>query len=192
MITGIIMASGFSKRMKKDKLTLRIDGELVIEKVIKAAKLSRLDEIILVYQKDEIRDIAVKYGIKTIFNSCPENGQSESMKLGIKASDINTKAFMFLVGDQPLLNSQTIDKIIDAFNNNDNEIVVPVYNEEKGSPTLFSSIFRDKLLEVEGDKGGKMIIQEMSDRVKYLPIEDYRVGLDIDTWDEYQRLIKRG
>lgn len=192
MITGIIMASGFSKRMKRDKLTLKIGGELVIEKVIKAAKKSKLDEVILVYQKDEIRDIALKYGIKTVFNSCPEKGQSESMKLGIKASNSNTRAFMFIVGDQPLLNSDTIDVIIDTFNSSDNEIVVPVYKEEKGSPTLFSSKLRDKLLEVEGDKGGRKVMLEMHDRVKYLPIEDYRVGIDIDTLEEYQELVEMG
>ncbi len=190
MITGIIMASGFSRRMNRDKLTLNIDGELAIEKVIKAAKSSRLDEIILVYHKEEIRDIALRYGIKTVFNPCPEKGQSESMKLGIKASDINTEAFMFIVGDQPLLNSHTIDVIIDEFNNDDNEIVVPTYNEEKGSPTIFSARLKDKLLRVEGDKGGRAIIQEMAHRVKYVSIEDHRVGLDIDTWDEYKQLIE--
>ncbi len=186
------MASGFSKRMNKDKLTLSIGEELVIEKVIKAAKESKLDEIILVYQKEQIRDIGIKYNIKTIFNPCPEKGQSESMKLGIKASDLKSRAFMFIVGDQPLLNYKTINLLIDTFNNNDNEIVVPVYREEKGSPTLFSSKLKDKLLEVEGDKGGRKIIQEMPNSVKLLSIEDFRVGLDIDTWDEYQQLIEMG
>lgn len=192
MITGIIMASGFSKRMNKDKLTLSIDGELIIEKVIKAARSSKLDEIILVYQKDQIKEVASKYDIKTVFNPSPEKGQSESMKLGIRASDLNTKAFMFIVGDQPLLNFQTIDIIIDVFNKNNIEIVVPIYNGEKGSPTIFSSNLKDELLKVEGDKGGRKIIQEMLDRVKYVSIEDYKVGLDIDTWDEYQQLIEMG
>ncbi|WIV12547.1 molybdenum cofactor cytidylyltransferase [Proteiniborus sp. MB09-C3] len=190
MITGIIMASGFSKRMNKDKLTLNLGGELVIEKVIKAAKESKLDEIILVYQKEHIKDIAIKYGIKTVFNSCPEKGQSESMKLGIKSSNLNTEAFMFIVGDQPLLNSRTIDMMIDAFNNDNSEILVPMYNNEKGSPTIFSSKLKDKLLEVEGDKGGRKIIEKAPHMVKYISIEDYRVGLDMDTWDEYQQLIE--
>ena len=190
MITGIIMASGFSRRMNKDKLTLNFGGELVIEKVIKAAKKSKLDEIILVYQNEFIRDIGQKNNIKTIFNPSPEKGQSESMKLGIKASNLNTEAFMFIVGDQPLLDSKTINKIIETFNNSDKEIIVPTYNGKKGSPTMFSSKFRNRLLEIEGDRGGRIIIEESPHEVRYVPIDDYKVGLDIDTWDEYQHLVE--
>lgn len=190
MIIGIIMASGFSRRMNKDKLTLNFGGELVIERVIRAAKKSRLDEIILVYQNEVIRDIGQKYCIKTVFNSSPEKGQSESMKLGIRASSLNTEAFMFFVGDQPLLDSKTINKIIEMFKNSDKEIIVPTYNGKKGSPTIFSSKFRDKLLKVEGDKGGRKIIEENTCEVGYVTIDDYKVGLDIDTWDEYQHLVE--
>lgn len=190
MITGIIMASGFSKRMNKDKLTLNFGGKLVIERVVEAAKESMLDEIILVYQKEHIRDIAQGYGIKAVFNSSPEKGQSESMKLGIKASNLNTNAYMFIVGDQPLLNSKTIDKLIDAFNKNNDEILVPIYSGEKGSPTIFSSTLKGKLLEIEGDKGGRKIIEDMPNKAGYVNIEDFRVGLDIDTWEEYQQLVE--
>lgn len=190
MITGIIMASGFSKRMNKDKLTLSFGGELVIEKVIKAAKNSMLDELILVYQNELIRDIGQKHGIKTVFNPCPEKGQSESMKLGIRSSSLDTEAFMFIVGDQPLLDSKTINIIIEMFKSSDKEIIVPSYIGKKGSPTLFSSKFKDKLLEVEGDRGGRNIIEDNPTKVGYVTIDDYKVGLDIDTWDEYQHLVK--
>ncbi|MFA5523829.1 MAG: molybdenum cofactor cytidylyltransferase [Tissierellales bacterium] len=190
MITGIIMASGFSKRMNKDKLTLNLGGMPVIERVIKAAKQSILDEIIIVYQKDSIRNIAQGYCIKTVFNSSPEKGQSESMKLGIKASKPNTDAYMFIVGDQPLLNSKTINTLINIFSKNHSEILVPIYNGEKGSPTIFSSVLKEKLLKTEGDKGGRNIIQSMPGKTKYVNIEDFKVGLDIDTWEEYQQLIE--
>lgn len=190
MITGIIMASGFSRRMNRDKLILNFGGELVIEKVIKATKESKLDEVILVYQNESIRDVGHRYNIKTVFNSSPEKGQSESMKLGIRASNLNTRAFMFIVGDQPLLDFKTINKIIEVFNNSEKKIIVPSYNGKKGSPTIFSSKLRDKLLEVEGDKGGRIIIKENPHEVEYVPIDDYKVGLDIDTWDEYQHLVE--
>ena len=46
MITGIILASGFSRRMKADKLLIDIEGSALIERVIKACVDSRLDDII--------------------------------------------------------------------------------------------------------------------------------------------------
>ncbi len=65
MITGIILASGFSKRMNRDKLLMEIDGVPMVERVIQRAVESRLDEVILVYRVDEVKRIGKKYGIQT-------------------------------------------------------------------------------------------------------------------------------
>ena len=66
MISGIILASGFSKRMEKEKLLLPVGGVALVERVIRAAQASRLDEVILIYQKEEIEKIGRKYGIKAV------------------------------------------------------------------------------------------------------------------------------
>ena len=47
MITGIILASGFSRRMKRDKLLMEIDGIKMAERVIQACNKSSLDDLIL-------------------------------------------------------------------------------------------------------------------------------------------------
>ena len=60
MITGIILASGFSKRMNRDKLLMEIDGVPMVERVIERAVESRLDEVILVYRVDEVKRIGKK------------------------------------------------------------------------------------------------------------------------------------
>ena len=75
MITGIIMASGFSNRMGKDKLLIEINGKKIIEWVIIALKDSNLDEIILVYRTEEIKKIGESYGIKTVLNPNAHLGQ---------------------------------------------------------------------------------------------------------------------
>ena len=57
------MASGFSKRMGHDKLLIKIENIPLIERVIKAANSSLLNETILVYKDDRIRELAEKYNI---------------------------------------------------------------------------------------------------------------------------------
>ena len=65
MITGIILASGFSRRMKgEEKLLLKVDGIPLIERVIRTAQASRVDDLILVYRKDEICAIARRFGVR--------------------------------------------------------------------------------------------------------------------------------
>ncbi|RKD32984.1 molybdenum cofactor cytidylyltransferase [Thermohalobacter berrensis] len=185
MITGIIMASGFSRRMSKDKLLLKIKGVPIIERVIKTAVKSKIDEIILIYRKNEIKKIGQKYGIKTIYNEGAKKGQSQSIKLGVKYSNPNTKGFVFIVGDQPFLSYKTVNRLIDVFLQGKHLIVVPMYREKRGNPVIFSSKLNDKLLNIYGDKGGRDIIKKMENYVEFVNIKDNIEGIDIDKWQEY-------
>jgi len=187
VITGIILASGLSRRMDKEKLLLKVKGIPMVERVIRAAQSSQIDELILIYKRDEIKEIAKKYGIKTVYNQYAHEGQSAAVKLGVKASHPDSDGFMFLVGDQPYLNSSTINKLIDVFKKVKDTIVVPIYSSIRGNPVIFPSTLKDALLRLEGDCGGRRIIESMGDSVKLVTIEKSIEGTDIDTIEEYER-----
>ena len=119
-------------------------------------------------------------------NQNPHAGISESIKLGIKKLK-SCDAYMFFTGDQPELTIETIKKIMDKAGRD--KIIVPRYNRKNGSPVLFGADFRDELLSLEGDTGGKQIIKRYVNNVEYLDIENPREGFDIDTKEEYESLI---
>lgn len=188
MVTGVIMASGFSSRMKADKLLLKINEITLIERVIAASSQSKLKDIVLVYRRDEVRDIADKYGIKAIKNNNADRGQSESIKLGLSNLSSDSKGIMFIVSDQPFLDSDTIDKIINEFEKNSESIIIPKYNNKKGNPTIFPTYLKDDFYMLEGDVGGKALIDKNPKLVKYVDIENYIAGIDMDTKEEYEKL----
>ena len=188
MISGIILASGFSKRMKQEKLLLPMGGIALVELVIRAARASRLDEVILVYQKKEIEKIGREYGIKAVHNPRADEGQSAAIKLGIHTAHPETDAFMFMVGDQPFLNPSTINILIDTFQQDPHSIIVPVYNGIRGNPVLFPSGMKELLLALDGDRGGRVLIEKMSDRVNLVSIAEEMPGTDIDTEEDYRRI----
>ena len=189
MVTGIIMASGFSNRMGKNKLLMEIQGEKVIDRVIKACKNSLLDEIILVYRLDEIKEIGLSHGIKTVYNPDAKKGQSASVIHGVKNSK-EGNGFMFLVADQPFLDSRVINSLIDEYKKDNRMIVIPYYCNKFGMPIIFPPVYKDDLLGVKGDKGGREIIQgnEMVKRIYY---EDAILGIDIDTIQDYDKLRRQ-
>lgn len=180
MIRGIILASGFSRRMKKDKLLMEIDGVKMVEKVIQESRISQLDQVILIYRSEEVRKIGDKYGVKTLYNPNANLGQSAGVRIGVEESD-NADAYMFLMGDQPFINSKLIDKLIYQYRKSSSTIIVPCYNGRNGTPTIFSSIHRDELLNIQGDKGGRDIIKKNPSAVMKVHIDDEQLGLDIDT-----------
>lgn len=187
MISGIIMAAGFSNRMGQDKLLLEIKGKKIIEYVIEAAKKSDLDEVILVYRKKELREIGRNYGIRTVYNPRADLGQSQSVILGVENS--RNKNYMFLVGDQPFTNYKLLNKLIKKFRRNRDKIIIPYYKGKVNMPLIFPGIFKRDLLKVEGDKGGREIIRGNPDSIVGLDIKDKYLVTDIDTRDEYENLV---
>ncbi len=166
MITGIIMASGFSKRMKTNKLTIEIDGVKIIERVIKAALESNLDDIILVYRTE---------------------GQSASVVIGTKNSDLDS-ALMYFVADQPFLTTQVINRLILEYNENEGSIVIPYFKNVFGMPIIFPPRFRQDLQNVLGDRGGREIIYNNPDSVRKVHFKDEILGMDMDKPEDIQAL----
>ena len=188
MITGIILASGFSRRMEDEKLLLKVDGLPMVERVIKTAHVSLLDEIILVYRRDAIKALAIHYRVKTVLNPHAEKGQSEAVKLGVAHVPPGSDGYMFLVGDQPYLTHSTVNKLIDIFNLHRDCIIIPLYNGARGNPVIFPSSFKCELLSLQGDCGGRTVAERMGNMVKLVPIESLLEGADIDTREVYKTI----
>jgi len=187
MITAIILASGFSRRMGRDKLLLKLGDKTIIENTIGIIKKCDFSEIIMVYRDEMVGNIGKRYNIKTIFNDRAEEGMSASVKLGV-ANAVNTDGYMFFTGDQPLLTADTIKGLMSQFYNNKDFIIVPRYNGRPGTPTIFPVSCKEELLRIEGDKGGRSIISKNPEKVIYLDISDENEGIDIDTWEDYERI----
>lgn len=189
-VSGIIMAAGFSRRMGQDKLLLKLnEGLVLVEKVIKEAVSSDLNEIILVYQNQDVQKIGEKYGVKTVFNPEPFKGQSVSVKIGVKASYSKADGYMFLPGDMPFVDNNLINKMLAAFKNSTFPILIPFYNNMPGMPAIFSAALRSELLKLTGDKGGRSIIRKNPQKVKKINIGETFKGIDIDTQEELKKYL---
>jgi molybdenum cofactor cytidylyltransferase len=188
MISGIILASGFSSRMNREKLTLPVGGVPMLERVICAAMASDLDEVLLIYNKEEIRALGEKHGLSLVYNDHPEDGQSAAVKAGVNHANQESDGLMFLVGDQPFVSAATINRLIAAFNADRSRIVVPVYGSRRGNPVIFPSSLKQDLLLLEGDQGGRTIIIRMQTTISLVAIQDEMEAMDVDSVEAYEKL----
>ena len=186
MITGIILASGFSRRMGSDKLLLPVDGIAIVERVMQAADDSLLDDIVVVYQNSVVRKLAERYRIRQVYNPDAALGQSASVKAGVLSALPQPQAYMFLTGDQPRLDAATINLLVATWQERKDNIIVPVYGGRRGSPVVFPSCFREHLLALEGDTGGRAVIEQAPKMVHCIDMPDANAGIDIDTTEEYE------
>jgi molybdenum cofactor cytidylyltransferase len=189
MIIAIILASGYSRRMGKDKLLLKYSGKSMIEHTIETILECGFSEVILVAREEEIIEIGNRNGIKVIKNENAVKGISESIKLGVMYAN-DTEGYMFFMGDQPFLDRDTIKEITAEFREDSGYIIIPRCEGKRGSPVIFPGSFREDFLELEGDVGGKVIINKNLDKVKFLEIQDSTKLFDIDTSENYENILK--
>lgn len=187
MISAIVMASGFSRRMGENKLLMDFNGKTIIENTFKALKKCDFKEVIVVSQYEEVLKIANKYQFKFVLNDNAQIGQSESIKLGIRNSG-KCDGYMFFVGDQPLINNDDVKELINEFERNKEYIVIPRYDNKTGNPVIFPTCLKNNLLSLKNDEKGKKVINEY-DKIKYVNVSKYTL-LDVDTKVDYENLKK--
>lgn len=187
MITAIVMASGLSKRMGRNKLLLEYKNRPIIDYTLRPLKDINFMEVIVVSQYEEVLNLAKEYKFKAVKNNNAILGQSESIKLGIQ----NSKAcdgFMFFVGDQPFVNKDDIKSIIQTFTEDKSYIVIPKFNSKFGNPVIFPYNKKDELMLLKDDEKGKKIIKS-STKIKYIDVKEEML-FDIDTKEDYDRIMR--
>ena len=189
-ISVIVLASGNSKRFKENKLLYKINEKpmylYTVDKLINLKKRCKfIDEVIFVTKYDEIIKNLRDKDIKIVKNENSEFGISQSIKLGISNSKNNF--FMFIVCDQPYILEETIENFLVGFINSKKNLGSVGNKGILLNPTIFSDKYREDLMSLEGDKGGKKIILNNLDDLYVFEVEDERELIDID----YKEQLKR-
>lgn len=189
-ISAIVMASGLSERMKENKLHMKINNKKIYQYILETIKVcSCFQQVIVVSNDEEILNNSRNSRFKTIFNGKSHLGQSMSIRLGVENSQ-GSDGYMFFVADQPFIKKSTIELLCSTFNDNPGKIIIPSYNGINGNPVIFPVGLKQQLLKIEGDKGGKTVITKNSDKIIKLYIETNDEYFDIDTKDDYDKVIK--
>ncbi len=190
MITAIILAAGFSSRMKTNKLALQYGPTTVLNHVILEIVKSKVDEIIVVTSKDENIE-----GVISVVNPDPGKGMTSSIKIGVNAASENSQGYMICLADMVKLTSEDYtllaEKFDKAYSKNSSCILLPRYNNEKGNPVIFSSEYKSEILHHEDPEGCKGIIKQHHDQIVWVDMNNDAVLVDMDTPEDYDRLSQK-
>ena len=177
-IAVILEAAGDSKRFGSNKLLhIMDDGRPMIASILDAVRPIDVYKKILVTQYDEVAKLASGFDI--VMNDRPDLGISRSMKLGLMSAG-NADAYMFCVCDQPGLTTATIEKLIDAYKKGTAGIVSLAWQGKMRNPKIFSSLYREELMKLEGDTGGRQIIDAHKKDLLLVEAESEDEVKDID------------
>jgi molybdenum cofactor cytidylyltransferase len=149
MISCILLSAGKSERFGSPKALASISGNTVIQHIQNTLLQSSCDEIIIVlgaYFKEVQPSIFIHSRIRVVYNKDYNFGQTSSVQAGWRETNSSSKGVMFLPVDCPLVQASSIDKIIEGFNKNEPDILIPAYQGKNGHPPIFHQRLRSKIL----------------------------------------------
>lgn len=180
--------------MGQPKQLLPFEGEPLVRRVARRALASRLAEVIVVvgHMAEAVRQALKGLDVRVVENPAYRQGQSTSVIAGLKALAPQADAALFLMADQPFLDTPLIDRILATYEKTGGPIIVPVFEGRRGSPVLFDRSFFDELRQITGDEGGRQVLRRHPQAVVDVPLDSERPLWDIDTPEAYQRLCTQG
>ena len=194
---GIVLAAGTSIRFGSLKPLFKLGNGTILSMVIDAAVKSDLDRIILVlgYRSDEIITNIGHHlhdpRLRTVINPRYQDGMSSSIQCGLNEIMDEFPSVMIIMGDHPLLDSATINILLDRFRASDKDICMPAYKGNRGLPVCFGKRFFTDLMDITGDIGARKIIQKNPEHVLTVEIENPDCFLDVDTKSDLAALLSR-
>ncbi len=191
MVSAILLAAGKAERMGKPKLFLPLGGKPVLQWVLESVLATRVREVICV-----VRDLAaVRANVSVaddrlvwLVNDRADSGQSSSVITGLWGVDGTSEGALFVVGDQPLLSSALLEAVIQRFESVSAPIVAPSFQGEIRNPVIFRRNLFPELLQLDGDRGGKAVIEKHREEVELIYWNDEVPFLDIDDQNDYERV----
>lgn len=176
-ISLVLLAAGNSKRFGGNKLLASFQGKPMITHLFDTVNKLSVDQIIVITQANEVRNIAQSYGFEVYINQHSKMGISSSIQLGL--SHVIGDAAIFMVCDQPMISEQTLNKLITHAD--DTHILRVSYNNQKGNPALFPKSLYGELMLLNKDEGGKAVIRNHPDLVIDIPAGSRNELIDFDT-----------
>lgn len=188
---GLILASGLSQRLPgANKLLLPLGGETVIFRTAEAYVGAGLDPVVVVvgYQAELVAAALHDLPVRTVHNPDFRQGQSRALGRGIAALPDDAQAAVIGVGDQPLLRATVIESLLAAHRATGAPLVVPRYAGRRGNPILAARPLFAELSAVQGDQGGRPVLQRHRAEIAWVEVADVAPGHDLDTRADYDRL----
>lgn len=190
--TGIIiLAAGNSSRLGRAKQLLDFEGEKLLQIAIDMAEdsLSNANMVVLGAYEDEIKKSIDFQTCEMIINENWSAGLSSSMKVGLSAMIINhaVDQILIMLSDQPFVNKELLDLIINAQLESGKGIVACRYGDTLGVPVLYTKKFFEELMQLKEKEGAKKVIFNHLDDCEIIDFDQGKI--DIDTQEDYDDLL---
>ncbi len=194
MIPAIVLAAGRSSRMGRPKATLTLGADTFLTRIVRTFLDAGVDDVVAVvgHEAAAIVESFAATGLpaRFVLNRQYDRGQLSSLVTGLGVVDRpGVAAVLVTLVDVPLFSAATVRAVITRYREKHAPIVRPTSGTRHGHPLLIDRSIFDELRSADPDRGAKAIVRAHATADGDLPIADEGAFIDIDTPDEYERVI---
>jgi molybdenum cofactor cytidylyltransferase len=196
-IAAVVLAAGGSSRLDSDLpkqvLPWQPGDTLVGRATDIALQAATLNEVIVVtgHGAQQVQAALGDRPVRIVNNPDWQAGQSSSVAAGLRALAPDVSAAVFILADQPTVQPATIDLLVARHRQTLIPLVAPLYaGGERGNPVLFDRSTFPELLALQGDTGGRPLIQRYGAQVELVAI-DAPAPQGIETMIDYHAMRER-
>ncbi len=182
-IGAIILAAGFSNRFGSIKLCAELDnGATVFSQTL--ARIRTAVPNYKVITRPELADLLSPFETELNIFQDAEKGMGATLAHAISLIE-SWDGCLVCLADMPFIAVETYKSLASQLG--DNNIVIPVHNQQPGNPVGFGKKYFPELLQLSGDSGGRPVVQAHQADVLRLETEDAAILYDIDTPDDLEK-----
>jgi len=191
-VTAIILGAGQSSRMGRPKLLLPFGDSTMIGTVINHVLASSVEKTIVVLGSnfDSHQEVIKDYPVEIVNNSRYHEGMFSSVKCGLEAVPETSDAVMVLLGDQPMIQAEEMDQLIESYRDSEKEIAIATHGNKRGHPILFGRKFISEITGYPGEASLRDLLQKHPSEILEIKTGSDRILRDIDTENDYQFELK--
>lgn len=188
----VVLAAGGARRFGSNKLLAVVSGKPIYKYMLKKLEGFSSCSRYIVTGYQEIADDARKMGVQCVENKEFEKGISLSLSLGLKQclkDNPDVQGVLFTVCDQPNLTFTTMWSLLQQAMFHPGKIICAGHGQTIGNPVLWDKKYFSELLELEGDVGGKSLLNKHKSET--IMVETQRIELhDIDRREELHDFVE--
>lgn len=194
MIPGLVLAAGRSSRMGRAKATLPLGPDTFLSRIVRTYLDAGVDDVIVVvgHGAEAVVQSFATSGLPARFvvNREYDRGQLSSLVAGLGVVDRpGVSAVLVTLVDVPLFSAATVQAVVERYRQSGAPIVRPTSGDRHGHPLLIDRSIFDELRAADPDRGSKPIVRAHASAAGDLPIADEGAFIDIDTAEEYERVL---
>ena len=191
-IEVLLLAAGRSTRMGgPDKLLLPVAGEPLLRRSARLW-LEGGHHLLVVTAPDAGAPRAALAGLPVRFTINPDAaaGQHSSIRAGLAAAELSTRALAIALADQPLLEPADIAALLASFDRHGGQaIVVPRHGDQRGNPVILPAAIARQLRDDPALGPPRRFIDANPEKVRWHEAGNDRFTTDLDTPEDVARVL---